>query len=216
MSPTNIEVAVYDKALRVPLQVLDALGLNEPNANCILPILLKSRHFESSGQKPPRKQMWVVCSSKNCDGQTVIEFILSITEGYIDSYPVFFYTTLPIHQLTQEFVLPRIKEMIGALLSSGVPVERIYAVYGPDCLAKAFAWNWTNMTGTRNLGNEPYYAAKLSFCSRRTFKERTVEMRDGVTYEIRPANNSDIGEIARCCYGFAEDSVGLSVIASIF
>lgn len=206
MSSNNFAVHVYSSALRVPSSVLDALKSNEPNANCVLPILLKSRLFESRNEGPPRPQVWVVCSSGTASGGTIVEFVLSVTEGYLDSYPVFFFATLPTNRLTQDFLQPRMEQMVVALRQS-VPVERVYAVYGPDLLARVFAWCWTRITGVQNLDKTPYYAAKLSFCTTQTLRARAVPLRADLTYEIRPANHDDILQIAECCFGFASDSV---------
>ncbi|XP_006461377.1 hypothetical protein AGABI2DRAFT_185635 [Agaricus bisporus var. bisporus H97] len=149
--------------------------------------------------------MWVVCSSKNSAGQMVVDFVLSITEGNIDSYPLFFSTSLPVRQLTQDFVVPRMQEIVKALANTSIPVERVYAVYGPDTLARVFAKCWTTATGVANLSNAPYYAAKLSFCTRGSFRDRPVNIRGDFTFEIRPANVNDIPQIAQCNYGFAAD-----------
>ncbi|KAF7782786.1 hypothetical protein Agabi119p4_2162 [Agaricus bisporus var. burnettii] len=213
MSSNHIQVAIFDHANAVPPHVLTALEKNEPNANCILPTLQKSRQLESSGQRPPRRQMWVVCSSKNSAGQMMVDFVLSITEGNIDSYPLFFSTSLPVRQLTQDFVVPRMQEIVKALANTSIPVERVYAVYGPDTLAKVFAKCWTTATGVANLSNAPYYAAKLSFCTRGSFRDRPVNIRGDFTFEIRPANVNDIPQIAQCNYGFAADGASFHMIA---
>jgi hypothetical protein len=209
---SNSPIAVYDRASAVPNQVYAALSINEPNANCVLPMLGKSRQLESGGEGPLDGQLWVVCSSRNAAGQMVVDFVLSVTQGYIDSYPLFFYSTRPVHQLTQEFVVPRMQEIVRSLASSDrVPLSRVYAVYGPDVLARTFALQWTAVTRVANYINAPYYAAKLSFCTRTTFRDRPAEMRSDFTFEIRAANVNDIPEVARSCYGFAADGVSLEV-----
>ncbi|KAF9448262.1 hypothetical protein P691DRAFT_792720 [Macrolepiota fuliginosa MF-IS2] len=153
---------------------------------------------------------WVVCSSRTESGGVAVEFVLSVTEGCLDSYPLFMFTTLPTHHLTQEFVEPRMEQMVMALLRN-VPVKRVYAVYGPDLLARVFARNWTQITGIQNLAHSPYYAAKLSFCTRQTFRNRAMALRADLTYEIRPADNNDIRDVAECCGGFADDSAPYSL-----
>lgn len=201
------EIHVCDSALRVADYILTALRYREYRSNCTLPTLSKSRILESRGQVPPRKQFWVTCSSSDSEGKAIVEFVLSLTEGYIDSYPVFLYTTLPANRLTQGYVQPRMAEMVKALaraLNGDLP--RVYAVYGQDPLAQAFAWNWTNHTGIRNLSDKPYYEAKLSFCTRQTFRSRLLSLPDDLIPEIRLANNDDIRAVAQCCYGFARDS----------
>lgn len=202
----GVQIDVYDAAHRVPSHVFNALNRHERTANCVLPTLLKSRFLESQGQAPPQKQVWVVCSSKNGDGTTTLEFVLSVTEGYIDSYPVFLFTTLSSFQMTPDFLQRRMEQMARAL-SRFVPVQRVYAVYGPDLLARAFAWNWTSITGVQNLAEAPYYASKISYCTRETFKNNTVPLRADLTSEIRPANGDDLYDVMKCCFGFAADSV---------
>jgi hypothetical protein len=199
-------INVYDSSLHIPDYVIAAMQHNEPAANCTLPILLKSRLFESHNQIPPQKQVWVVCTSKESAGEVLVELVLSVTEGYIDSYPPFFFSSIPSQRLTQDFIQPRMEAMVRAL-SGAVPRTRVYAVYGPDILARAFAWSWTYITGVQNYVNSPYYAAKLSFCTRQTFKSRPPPLRDGLIAEIRPATVGDIPELGQSCFGFAADSV---------
>ncbi|KAJ3576491.1 hypothetical protein NP233_g391 [Leucocoprinus birnbaumii] len=206
MSSSN-SIQVFDSSLRIPRYVLNALQGNECRSNCALPLILKSQDLESRGQTPPHRQIWVVCSSVNSSGAPSVELMLCVTEGYIDSYPVFIYNHLPPDLLTRGYIQPRMAALANALAEAlNGNLARVYAVYGQDPLAEAFAWNWTNITGIGNLVDKPYYAAKLSYCTRQTLRSRFLPLPDDLIPEIRLANDEDVREVAQCCHGFASDS----------
>lgn len=87
-----------------------------------------------------------------------------------------------------------------------MPVERVYSVFAPEIIAHLFIDIWTNLTGVELHAPDPYYyAAKISFCSRRTLSRRQATQ--NAAYSMRPARMEDIEQVRDLCIEFALTSV---------
>lgn len=123
-------------------------------------------------------------------------------------YPIFIFSPHAYHRLNDDFVYPRISRVVPALLAA-VSVGRVYSIFAPESVATTFAELWTKHTSV-SMDREPkYYAALLTFCTRRSFINRQMTMNPELIYEIRPAVEDDILEAAELCYGFAAEAVSL-------
>ncbi|KAK0459398.1 uncharacterized protein EV420DRAFT_319471 [Desarmillaria tabescens] len=193
---------VYTSATDLLHDVSHDLESNHTNFNVLFPHALKCRAAEQSGQPPKPGQVWIVHFTS--DPQPRAQFILSCTTTEMGKYPIFITTTCPTNSLTAEFIRQPMS-LLAKELYRVVPVPRVYSVFAPDAIAHHFAKLWTQLTGVGHI-KEPYYAAKLSFCTKATFRYRQATMVPGVTFELRLAVPSDIEEIARLCYGFASES----------
>ncbi|KAJ7503146.1 hypothetical protein B0H11DRAFT_620286 [Mycena galericulata] len=190
----------YRSASSLPSEVWDALRSNPQNSNVILPIALKTLAREQNSETAPgRDQYWIVLHSLGA-----IDFVLSVTNGDIGTYPVFIFTTHPIHRLTTDFLLPRLVRL-AAELRAAVPVKRVYSIFAPDAVTKMFVEIWCSLTGVPCYP-DPYYHAKLTYCTKRSFINRQMTTFPGLVYELRPAVESDLHAVATLCYKFAEDS----------
>ncbi|KAJ7496685.1 hypothetical protein FB451DRAFT_1208378 [Mycena latifolia] len=201
MPSTTLEpyTTTYGSASSLPTEVWDALESHPQNANCILPIVLKSLARERNHEPTGRDQCWIVVHSLGA-----IDFILSVTNGDIGTYPVFVFTTHPIHHLTPDFLLPRLIRLAEALRDA-VPVKRAYSFFAPDIVTKMLVEIWCSLTGVQGY-REPYYHAKLTYCTKRSFINRQMTTFPGLMYELRPAVESDLEGVASLCYQFAADS----------
>ncbi|KAJ7270135.1 hypothetical protein B0H12DRAFT_1094698 [Mycena haematopus] len=200
--PSTLEpyTTTFFSAHSLPSEVWDALRSYPQNSNCILPIALKSLTREKNHESTlGSDQCWIVVQS---DG--IIDFVVSVTNGDIGEYPIFFFTTHPIHCLTSDFLLPRITRLAEALLAA-VPVERVYSIFAPDAITTIFVEIWHSLTGVQGY-KEPYYHAKLTYCTRGSFINRQMTTFPGLVYELRPAVDSDLEAVASLCYQFAADS----------
>jgi hypothetical protein len=121
------------------------------------------------------------------------------------TYPIFIFTTHPYHTLNDDIFAQFIDDMIQALRVVVSP-PRVYSVFAPEPLTRTFVDLWTQMTGIQSY-QEPYYAAKLSYCTAKTFVNRSTTTFPGLTFDLRPAVEADIPAAALLCYGFAADSV---------
>lgn len=182
-------IEVHKQAADIPRDVLDALRRSERDANVILPTILHSLGAERPGQ------VWVVCRSG-----PHIQFILSCTEGYMGAYPIFIMTTLPYVELTPAFIHTQMVLMAKAL-KPAVPVHRVYSVFSATPISRVFAGIWSELTGVA-LVHQPYYAAKLSYCTIHSLVDGS-----DLGCELRPAESRDTMKIAELCYEFAYDSV---------
>ncbi len=202
---------VYTSAVDLLRDVSPALESNEANFNVIYPHALKCRAAEQSGQPPKPGQVWIVYFT--CDHEPRVQFILSCTTTETGKYPIFICTTLPTNSHSLEFIRQPMS-LLAKELYRVVPVPRVYSIFAPDAIAQHFTTLWTSLTGVDHI-TQPYYAAKLTFCTKMTFRYRQATMVPGVTYELRLAVPSDIEEIAKLCHGFASESVSMFDIVSL-
>ncbi|KAF9012667.1 hypothetical protein BDQ17DRAFT_1191433, partial [Cyathus striatus] len=131
----------------------------------------------------------------------VVELVLSCT----GRYPVFIFTTLPVASLTEDFLYPRLQALAQELRAI-VPIERVFSVFSLDQITVLFAEIWTSLTDVQSYANEPYYAARISFCTRRTLSKRQMTVSPGLDFDLRSAGEDDVEDIADLCYSFAAES----------
>ncbi|KAJ7099419.1 hypothetical protein B0H15DRAFT_546209 [Mycena belliarum] len=199
-STTEPYTITYRSASSIPRQVWDALESHAQNANTILPVALKSLARERNHESSGRDQCWIVVHSLN-----TIDFVLSVTNSDMGTYPIFVFTTHPVYHLTPDFLLPRLIRLAEALRDA-VPVKRVYSFFAPDIVARMLTEIWSSLTGVQAY-REPYYHAKLTFCTRNTLAlERKMSVFPGLVLELRPAVQSDLEGVAALCYQFAADS----------
>lgn len=195
-------ISTYRRAIDIPEIVLDTLESYGNDANVILPQLNKARTAELSGQ-PVGNYLWITCSSNGN-----LELVLSCTSGNMGEYPIFICATRPFDDLNDAYLRPRIELLVERLKAELSSSRRVYSIYAPDPVSKLFSEEWTRITGIKHYP-EPYYAAKITFCTRRSFVNRQTSVHPSLTYDLRPAIDSDIPAIAPLCYGFASESVSL-------
>ena len=196
-------VEVFTKASDIPSGVWDTLEEHAVNANVILPALLTSLAAEKKGVVIPN-QRWFVFYEQDNPAQTV-EFVLSCTNWCMGTYPIFIFTTRKYSALNSTYLIPRL-QFLAEVLHETVPVERVYSVFAPEIIAHLFIEIWTNLTGIERHAPDPYYyAAMISFCSRRTLSRRQATQNEA--FSLRPARMEDIEQVADLCFGFAQTSV---------
>lgn len=183
-------------------QTWDALKSNPRNTNVILPIALKCLAREQAGDFA-QNHVWITCSSHN--PQPTVELILSCTDGEMGAYPIFIVTTCRPEQLTDDFLLPRLIPLVKAL-HAAVPIHRVYSVFAPEAITNLFVQLWTEVTGVESYIHEPYYAAKLSYCTKKEFVNRQMSVFPDLAFELRPAVEGDLEQVAELCHGFAAES----------
>jgi hypothetical protein len=196
-------VELFTRASEIPSEVWDTLEAHAVNANVILPALLTSLAAEEDGVVIPN-QMWLVFYGQDKRAQTV-EFVLSCTDGYMGTYPIFIFTTHKYSDLNSTYLIPRL-QFLAEVLHETVPVERVYSVFAPEIIATLFVDIWTNITGIeRHMPDPYYYAAKISFCSRRTLSRRQATQ--DAAFSMRPARMEDREQVADLCFDFAQTCV---------
>lgn len=194
---------MFAKASDIPSEVWDTLEAHAVNANIILPALLASLAAEKEGVVIPN-QRWLVFYEQDNPAQTV-EFVLSCTNGCMGAYPIFIFTTHKYSSLNSTYLIPRL-QFLAEVLHETVPVERVYSVFAPEIIATLFIDIWTDLTGIERHAPDPYYyAAKISFCSRRTLSRRQAT--HNTAFSLRPARIEDIEQVADLCFQFALTSV---------
>lgn len=208
-APTpDYTIQKYTSTLAIPDVVWQTLRGHAKNANVILPHLEYSRTREQSGTPIP-SQLWITCTTFRRNAPPTIDFILSCTEGSLASYPIFIVTALRPSQLADDYLSSRLRSMAYSLQSS-VPPSRVFSVFAPDTITRRFASIWTDYSGIPQDPAPIYYAAKISHCTRDSYRNREMSS-PGVDFSLRPATLVDLPQIAHLCHGFAAESVSDSM-----
>ncbi|KAJ3521366.1 hypothetical protein NM688_g9025 [Phlebia brevispora] len=200
---TNYAIDTYTSALDLPDTVWESFAAFPRDSNVMYPHALKARRDEQEGRLT--KGLWIVCTSTNLLSSPSVDFVLSCTDGPLGSYPVFIFTPIPPSCLDSEYVHPRLEALARALLAA-IPSHRVFSVFAPDAITLMFTSLWTDLTGVL-LDPEPrYYAAKITYCTKRSFRPRQTSIFPDVEYTLRLAREDDISGVAELCLGFARES----------
>jgi hypothetical protein len=205
---SRVTTSTYKSVSALPQLVLDTLRTHARRANVILSPVEKSLAKVAGGDQPTRNECWITCSTIDASSSSeTIDFILSCTESLMGSYPVFIFSTRHSSQLDEQYLYTRL-ELLARALNSAVSVSRVFSVFAPQPVTEMFTDLWVDLTGVHFV-TQPYYAATFSICTRRTHIDRTMSVHPSLRYDIRPAVESDIDNIAELCYEFAFISVSL-------
>ncbi|GJJ13236.1 hypothetical protein Clacol_007487 [Clathrus columnatus] len=206
---SGIYVSTYTSIHALPSYVWNALEKHERPSNVILPHALNTSRRHQEMITP--NQFWMTCettrSPASSSSERQLDFILSCTEWHMGTYPIFIVSTHPTHTLTSAFLAPRVALLATELQVTAVPNDRVYSIFAPAPLSKAFAQAWATVSGVE-LEEHSYYAARFSHCTRRTFVDRPLQPanNDGSIYNLRLAREEDISQVAALCKGFASKS----------
>jgi hypothetical protein len=205
-SPSKFVVQTYTNSLSLPALVWDFFATHQKHTNVIYPVAKKCLQLELSGDSPPPGTLWMTCFTTYSSQDPSLDFVLSCTPGPQGLYPIFICSTKAPQRLSDDYIQPRLKELVRGLHAS-VPTARVYSVFAPKSIAKCFVHLWTAQTGI-SLSEDPvYYSAKLTHCSRASFCNRRPTQNSDCSYIMRPAVEADISSAASLCYGFAAVSV---------
>ncbi|KAG6868868.1 hypothetical protein C0993_008616 [Termitomyces sp. T159_Od127] len=119
-------------------------------------------------------------------------------------YPIFIYSARPSSALDIEFVTPRM-ELMTEILSGRINVKRVFSVFSLTMVSEVFVHIWSEKTCIV-FYKEPYYDAKLTYCTRQSFRPRQYTMLHGLSYDLRLGVPSDVFDIAKLCHGFAAEA----------
>jgi len=198
---TEYSTTLFDNALSLPPSFWDAVKLNPGDANIISAHALKILSKELAGETSPfGHQLWIICGSED-----VIDLVLSCTESAMGTHPIFIFSPHPFTHHDPHFLQPRMEHLVDAL-HRAIPYERVFSVFAPQLITTIFVSLWSELTQIP-FYTEPYYAAKLSFCTKRSFVNRPMTIHPDLNYELRLAVEADIPEAAVLCHGFAQASV---------
>lgn len=199
----------YSTPSALPPFVWAFFANHQRHTNVMYPVAKKLLEQESNGDVPA-DSLWLTCSTThNSATDPTLDFVLSVTPGPQGVYPVFICTPLPADQLSADYILPRMQQMVETFCAS-VPLERVYSVFAPAPITHAFVEAWTRRTGIELDADPEYYSAKLTYCTYTTFRNRRPTLPVDRSYIMRPAVPSDIPAAAELCHGFAAVSVRLT------
>lgn len=201
----HISAQSYHSPSSIPHGILDFLrsdSLVEGPANIILPHLLKTIEKERHNDPLPRDQLWIVCQRHG-----VLDFVLSCTEGPMGPYPVFIFASAPFSQLLDfDYTRPAVAALVHELLGAGVSRERVFSIFAPEPVTEIFAAIWSQVAGVRLARSPKYYAATFTYCTAKSFINKTMTVLDGFSVSLRAAVDRDVPVIAELCQAFSETS----------
>lgn len=203
-STVDVVVAAHSSALDIPAAVWNVWRRNETQANVMLPNALTAYERELSGVPATPGQFWISLSAVH-DGAVAVEMVLSCTEWAMGTYPVFIFCNPAVTDSMPVAALNARVSMLAAELRARVPVERVYSIFAPARVTKAFARIWTNITGAQ-VESEPYYSAVFTYCTRQTITRRRQTLVQDRRYTLRRADEADMAAVAVLCKGFASTS----------
>lgn len=195
-----------------PSQFLDVtrpwLLYHERRANIILPHAEKLRLQEDAGSIAPG-QFWITAwSSSPRRGASILDFVLSCTEGHLGTYPLFLFSTHDVDTLDEQWLEDRMSTLSQKLLDIVDPA-RVFSIFGQERAVAVLTRHWSALTGFR-IVREPYYEASSTYCTRETFIPSQSTLPEG--HVLRPAAMADAEEVARLGQEFAEDSVSTNML----
>ncbi|KAL6310123.1 hypothetical protein BKA93DRAFT_821181 [Sparassis latifolia] len=196
-------VQTFHSARDLPVEVWDCFSKNPRPSNIMFPHAEKSRDKDRGGDSNVANDVYIVCMTQR-PGEALLcmDLVLSCAQGPLGAYPVFIFTPIPYRQIQKDYIMPRLLGMVSALQES-VPPERVFSVFAPEYIAESFASIWTQRTGIRLDVDCEYYAAKFTFCTRKSFRPRRATLLPNLSYQLRPAIEADIPNVVPLCYGFA-------------
>ncbi len=198
---TGFFTTTFRSACSLTPEVWAAFESNPQDSNIMYPHALKILKQEESGNAP-RDQYWISCSTYS--PQPVVDLVLSVTETPMGKYPVFIYSTRPVPELTPEYLIPRLRQLIHSLRTVVHP-SRVFSIFAPYLITRLFVELWTTITGIEQ--HETYYHAMFSFCTKRTFINRQLTVHPDAAYELCQATERDMMQAAELCFKFASESV---------
>lgn len=200
---------MHKSAIDLPELVWETFRAYPCDANVMYPHAEKLRERERLGE--PSSGRWITCTTSEPFAASTLEFVLSCTEGPLGSYPVFIFTTIPRKDQSSDYASRRIRAMIH-LLARTVPPERVFSIFAPEQTTYMFARLWTEETGIQLASDPVYYAAKISYCTKRSFRPKRHTILPDAAYELRLAREEDAVACAELCFRFAKESVSISII----
>ncbi|KAL5519614.1 hypothetical protein ACEPAH_1297 [Sanghuangporus vaninii] len=200
----SITTLTYRSSLRIPINVIELMR-RDPRSNIILAKIEKYRQTEAQGHPLQNDEFWIVCSTTRVNSRgtedTTVDFVLSCTYGVVGKYPIFIYGTRFEEDLSDDYLEVRIRNIVRELQKT-VSSRRVYSIFAVEPVAKCFARYFSEATRI-GIVNEPYYAAKFSYCTARTLAPAPTAYHN-VT--MRLAKEGDMEQVAHLCWGFAADS----------
>ncbi|KZT08665.1 uncharacterized protein LAESUDRAFT_648289 [Laetiporus sulphureus 93-53] len=161
---------------------------------------LEPTHFQ------PRRNadsFWLTMWSPSASGRPILDLVLTCVNWTLGEYPIFIWAPHHRRSFSSEWLKHQIVELTE-FLRSCVPPERVFSVFGMTHLVKAFARQWTALTGFQ-VEPEPFYAAHFSYCTPQTFRDSDGILPPG--HALRRANLHDLDAVAQLCKEFADDTV---------
>ncbi|KAH8102560.1 hypothetical protein BXZ70DRAFT_929052 [Cristinia sonorae] len=199
----DFTVQKYESTHAIPGTVWNTLRGYARDANVLLPNLEKINALERSSGRFVPGQLWITCTTVHPNAPPSVDFVLGCTDGALGPYPIFIVSTLS-HQISFDALRCRLRSMAYTLHLS-VPSSRVYSIFAQETITRLFATNWTEFTSIPLAPSPEYYAARITYCTKATYKDRHMPL-PGLGVELRLATPADAHQVADLCHGFAAES----------
>jgi hypothetical protein len=200
-----IFTTTHSKPSELPTAVWQAFEEHQRDSNIMYPHAMESLAAEKRGEQVA-DEFWICVWTCRPGSTDTLDFVLACTKGHIDSYPIFIFSTVPALELTEEYVSSRMDVLTSTLLAVA-PVKRVFSVFAPRAVTTLFADYWTERAHVELEADPEYYAATFAYCSRATFKPRSLTVDTQLNFKLRRAVDADVESVAELCFLFAKDSV---------
>ncbi|KAG5651422.1 hypothetical protein H0H81_008706 [Sphagnurus paluster] len=196
---SKVSIATFHSASSLPSSVWKAFEASPRNSNIIYAHAIKAYQNSSIDSPVADGQVWIVCTTDHD-----VDFVLSCTHHSMGKYPIFIFSAHTSCDLIESFLALRMRLLANTLFEN-VDVARVYSIFALEQVSRVFADAWSSLTNVRRY-RTPYYAANITFCTRRTVRSRQFTVMPGISYDMRLAVASDINGAAKLCYGFAAEA----------
>lgn len=221
---SGVHTVLFHNAIHFLDALEPHLARRPRESNIIYAHAFKLREQLRSSKSIAPNQFWIACYSRanreegesgkekgtgSATQNVTLDFVLSCTEGYLGTYPIFIYCTRPTVECTRAFLEPRLTALAEKLYDT-VPASRVFSVFALAPVTQCFAKIWKTMTG--NAYGDPLYSATSSYCTTRTF--RGAQTISEPHHSMRRATLDDLEQCAALCQEFAATSPPFTLTAS--
>ncbi|KAG8947888.1 hypothetical protein FRC04_010246 [Tulasnella sp. 424] len=206
ISNQQAQVVRYDSPTTLLDKISGALYGREKECNIMLPLIEKlqtrpsfsTSPFCVTPSAPVVDDFWLVVQTNTGE----VEFVLSCTNGPLGGYPIFIWCGRPVSTMSREFIHQRMALVTQHLLKSLPSPKRVFSVFAPTQVTRAFASEWSILTGFE-INQEPYYHATFSSVTAHTLLPAAPSKFELPQYSLRRATAADEAGVADLCYTFA-------------
>ncbi|KAK7063988.1 N-acetyltransferase domain-containing protein [Favolaschia claudopus] len=154
----------------------------------------------SSSPPLPASNFWLTVWSEHAKSAPVLDMALSCIESSTGKYPLFMWTRPAVDMRSSQWLNTRVGR-VTAHLHGCVPLERVFAVFGPTALVTSFAKAWAELTHFK-INPEPLYKAFLASCASQELTTSVPAAHCGA----RKATMKDVEAAGKLCQQFANGS----------
>lgn len=196
-------VHAFDRPSSIPPNYVTHFTRDAADANTILPHYQELLACENKHQLPAGL-IWIVCATRT-EGSVMLptlDFILSCTANLLGHHPVYIYSARAGHELTNGFLLDRMKRIVDCLYQHmrerRLSSRRIFSVFAVEPVSEQFARCWAMKTSIAYV-DPPFFSGTFSSCTPASLTRIRTPPAALAHGEARLATAQDANFVARMC-----------------